>query len=117
MIRLTCAALMLLAAPALGSAKEMKMHHAASAAAKPWEKAYKNTMDQMMTDMDAKPTGDADKDFVTVMLPHHQGAVAMAKVQLQYGKDPQLLAMARAIVDSQAAEIAEMEKWQAGHGK
>lgn len=44
------------------------------------------TMDQGMKS--AQPTGNTDKDFVTMMLSHHQGAVDMAKVELQYGKDP-----------------------------
>ena len=53
----------------------------------PADKAFMESMQTMMKDMHAKPTGDADKDFVNMMLPHHQGAVDMAKVELQYGKD------------------------------
>jgi uncharacterized protein (DUF305 family) len=69
----------------------------------------------MMMGMDAvKPTGDADKDFVAMMIPHHQGAIDMAKVELQYGKDPMLKAMAQSIVTSQQKEIDDMKAWQTG---
>jgi uncharacterized protein (DUF305 family) len=71
---------------------------------------------KMMQAMDAAPmTGDADKDFVAMMIPHHQGAIDMAKVELQYGKDPKLRALAEAIVKAQEQEIAEMKAWQAAH--
>jgi uncharacterized protein (DUF305 family) len=71
---------------------------------------------KMMMDMDGMSmTGDADRDFVAMMIPHHQGAIDMAKVELQYGKDPQLRALAEAIVKAQEEEIAEMKKWQAAH--
>jgi uncharacterized protein (DUF305 family) len=71
---------------------------------------------KMMDAMHAAPmTGDADKDFVAMMIPHHQGAIDMAKVELQYGKDPELRAMAETIVKAQEAEIAEMKAWQAAH--
>jgi hypothetical protein len=70
----------------------------------------------MMHDMDAvKPTGDADKDFVMMMIPHHQGAIDMAKVEIQYGTDAMLKAMAEQIVASQQKEIEDMKKWQAAH--
>ena len=81
------------------------------------DKAYAAAMASMMRDMNAKPTGDADRDFVTMMLPHHQGAVEMAGVELRYGKDPQLLALARAIIAAQEKEIAAMREWQAKHGR
>jgi uncharacterized protein (DUF305 family) len=58
-------------------------------------------MQTMMKDMHAKPTGDADKDFVNMMLPHHQGAVDIAKVELQYGKDPMLRDLATSIIAAQ----------------
>jgi uncharacterized protein (DUF305 family) len=74
-----------------------------------------------MQDMDhgmaaAKPTGDADHDFVTMMLPHHQGAVDMAKVELKYGKDPELRKLADAIIKAQDEEIAMMKTWLQKHG-
>jgi uncharacterized protein (DUF305 family) len=79
-------------------------------------KAFMDADHKMMEAMHAVPmTGDADKDFVAMMMPHHQGAIDMAKVELQYGKDPKLRAMAEAIVKAQEQEIAEMKAWQAAH--
>ncbi len=76
----------------------------------------KAAMDKMMGQMDETTyTGQADRDFVSGMLPHHQGAVDMAKVELKYGKDPQLRKLAQSIIESQEREIALMEKWQAQH--
>ncbi|MGF6923159.1 uncharacterized protein (DUF305 family) [Paraburkholderia sp. 40] len=61
-------------------------------------------------------TGDTDKDFVSHMIPHHQGAVAMAEVELKQGKDPEMKRLAANIVKAQDEEIAYMKKWQAKHG-
>lgn len=61
-------------------------------------------------------TGDADKDFVSHMMPHHQGANEMAKVELKYGKDPELERLARNIINAQHDEIGFMQRWQAKHG-
>ena len=58
-------------------------------------------MAKMDQGMSIPYTGDSDKDFVAGMIPHHQGAVDMAKVELQYGKDPQLKQLARNIIKSQ----------------
>ncbi len=81
----------------------------------PADKAYAKANATMMNDMDAKPSGNADRDFVTIMLPHHQGALDMAKIELQYGKNPTLRAMASGIIKAQEVEIAEMKGWQAKH--
>ena len=75
-----------------------------------------SAMDKMSKDMAAVPmTGDADRDFVGMMLPHHQGAIDMAKYELAHGKDPAMLKLARAIVAAQDKEVAEMKAWQAKH--
>jgi hypothetical protein len=92
------------------------MSHAADAKASPSTKAFQQGGEKMMKDMDAPYTGDADKDFVAHMIPHHAGAVSMAEVQLKYGKDPELRKMARDIIKAQQKEIAFMKKWQARHG-
>ena len=79
----------------------------------PADKAFMEAMQAMMKNMKTKPTGNADKDFVQMMMPHHQGAIDMAKVELKYGKDPELLKMAGDIVAAQEKEIAEMKAWLA----
>jgi uncharacterized protein (DUF305 family) len=79
--------------------------------------AYKESGEKMMKDMSAPPyTGNADKDFVTHMLPHHQGAVDMAEVELKYGKDPALRQLAKNIISAQQKEIRFMQQWEANHG-
>jgi uncharacterized protein (DUF305 family) len=83
--------------------------------ASPSSKAFKAADDKMMHDMMGPKSGDADKDFVSGMLPHHQGAVDMAKVELQYGKDPEIRRLAAGIVKAQEKEIALMKAWQAKH--
>ena len=65
-------------------------------------------MNKMMTDMTIKPTGDVDRDFVAMMVPHHQGAVDMAKAELNYGHNGQLRRLAQEIVATQQQEITVM---------
>jgi uncharacterized protein (DUF305 family) len=65
-------------------------------------------MNKMMADMTIKPTGDVDRDFVAMMVPHHQGAVDMAKAELEYGHNEQLRRLARQIVATQQQEIMVM---------
>jgi len=73
-------------------------------------------METMNHDMAAAPmTGDADRDFVAMMIPHHQGAIDMAQVELHQGKDPVLRRLATRIVAAQEKEIAMMRRWQAAH--
>ena len=91
----------------------MAMRHANPLTAA--QQAYMAGMDRMNRDMAAPMGGDADKDFVAMMIPHHQGAIDMAKVQLQYGRDPQLRAMSEGIVKAQEAEIADMRQWQSNN--
>ena len=80
-------------------------------------RALKQADDEMMRRMDVPLTGDADRDFVATMLPHHQGAVDMARIELQYGHDPELRALAEAIIKAQMHEIALMIRWQETHDK
>ena len=65
-------------------------------------------MDKMMTDMAVKPTGDVDHDFVAMMVPHHQGAIDMARSELHYGLNPRLKTIAQEIIVDQMQEITLM---------
>lgn len=69
------------------------------------------TMRQRMND--AHMTGKPDQDFVTLMIPHHEAAVAMAKTELKYGKSSTLKKMARKVIENQEFEIREMKDWKA----
>ncbi|WP_267553493.1 DUF305 domain-containing protein [Rhizobium rhizogenes] len=66
-------------------------------------------MDKMMADMEVKPSGDVDRDFVAMMTPHHQGAIDMAVAVLKYGKNEQLKRIAQEIIVDQQQEIAAMK--------
>jgi uncharacterized protein (DUF305 family) len=66
-------------------------------------------MDRMMADMEVKPSGDVDRDFVEMMTPHHQGAIDMALAMLKYGKNEQLKRIAQEIIVDQQQEIAAMK--------
>ena len=68
-----------------------------------------NRMDAGM--MAAKRTGDPDRDFAAMMIPHHQGAVDMAKIELIYGRDPVLRRLAQAIIVEQQQEIDLMQRF------
>jgi hypothetical protein len=61
-----------------------------------------------MVDMGIKPSGDVDRDFVAMMVPHHQGAIDMARAELRYGHNEQLRRMAQEIIVTQQQEIAAM---------
>ena len=85
-------------------------------AASPEVVANRDAMARMHAAMMAvPPTGDADRDFVAGMVPHHEGAIAMAEVELRYGRDPAMRALARRIVADQRREVGEMRRWQAAH--
>jgi uncharacterized protein (DUF305 family) len=112
------ALVLLMAAPALvqQAIAQNSMQGMSAHAESPADKAMMAGMKKMQHEMMAAPvTGDADKDFVAMMIPHHEGAIEMAQVELQYGKDPDLRRMATAIIAAQNKEISEMMKWQASH--
>ncbi len=80
-------------------------------------KDFKEAEMRMMKNMHVSYTGDADVDFRTHMIAHHQGAIDMAKVALKHAKNADTKQMAQKIIDDQEKEIAEMKDWLKKHGK
>lgn len=96
-----------------------EMNHAAmtTADAPASTKAYETAMAVMMKNMMVPYTGDANVDFMKAMIPHHQGAIDMARVALQFAKDPEVLKLAQDVVAAQEGEIAFMTEWFKKNGK
>lgn len=91
-------------------------HSSPAAAENDATKAFRAANDKMHKDMDIAFTGDADADFARGMIPHHAGAVEMAKIVLKYGKDPELRKLAEEVVRTQEAEIKFMREWLSKRG-
>jgi uncharacterized protein (DUF305 family) len=80
-----------------------------SPAAAAFHSAVERDMARMMRDMHApRPTGDPDRDFLAMMVPHHQGAIDMARELLVHGRDPLVRQLAADIIASQTVEIEAM---------
>ncbi len=79
----------------------------------PGEESFARLMDQaivgMHSSMDVQPTGDPDRDFARMMIAHHQGAIEMARVELQFGHDERLKRLAQEMIVTQTQEIAVMQ--------
>lgn len=108
------AALALLAA---GAAQAQHAGHAghgtapAAATVSASTQAYQAANDKMHRDMAIPFSGDADRDFLAGMIPHHQGAIDMAEVVLRHGKDARVRQLAEEVIRAQKAEIAQMKNW------
>jgi hypothetical protein len=81
----------------------------------PAARGYEAAMNRMHRGMAVTISGDADVDFARMMIPHHQGAIDMARVELAQGKDPALRAMAQDIIKAQEGEIATLKDWLDKH--
>ena len=77
----------------------------------PSSQAYNVANAKMHSGMDITFSGNSDVDFVKGMIPHHQGAIDMAKVVLSYGKDSEIKKLAEGIIKAQEEEIAQMQAW------
>lgn len=77
-------------------------------------KAFAEANGKMHKGLMLQFSGDTDADFVRWMIPHHQGAIDVAKVELEYGKDPDMLKMAKMILN-QENEIEAMNAWLKAH--
>jgi uncharacterized protein (DUF305 family) len=100
MLHVTALATMILSSPMTAGAEETAS-----------TKAYALSMSTMMDGMMIDPTGKPDLDFAKGMIPHHQGAIDMAKVELEFGKDADIKKMAEGVVAAQTSEIELMTKW------
>ena len=124
-LRFIASATLCLAASLSEAADEMHHHHAAAAAtppvfvastAKPFAALMNDAMAVMDDGMQRAPmNGSPEHDFVTMMIPHHQGAVDMAKALLLYNTDPELHNLAQGILTEQQNEIKLMQSWLAHH--
>lgn len=73
--------------------------------------AFDKANGDMHTGMAIEFSGNADVDFAKGMVPHHQGAIEMAKIELQYGKDADMRKLAEGVIAAQEAEIKFMNEW------
>jgi len=104
-------------APQSGQMPMMQHQMGGKMPADPIAREFREADEKMHHAMRRKLTGDVDRDFVTGMIPHHQGAIDMAKILLAHSQDAELRQLAEGIIAAQDKEIAQMRDWLARHRK
>ncbi|MBL9051968.1 MAG: DUF305 domain-containing protein [Tabrizicola sp.] len=114
--RLSLALFLAAALPALAQESTGHEGHAMMGDMGPSSMAFMEANDRMHQSMAIEYSGNADVDFIRGMIPHHQGAVEMARIVLEHGTDPEVRKLAEAVIAAQEAEIKWMQEWLAKNG-
>jgi uncharacterized protein (DUF305 family) len=106
---ITSILLLLLLATKPAEAQAMEMHHQKTAPAK---NIFLAMMDTMMQKMDDVPKATSpESDFILQMIPHHEGAIAMAAYEIKHGKNFDVVQLAKSILAEQTSDVQQMKLW------
>lgn len=106
------AALAILAAPLLWAAPSLAQGASQPATSQGATAGYHAAMEKMNREIAAEaPSGNADRDFASMMAKHHQAAIDMARVELEHGRDSEMRRMAEEVIQKQQQEIGELRSW------